>query len=222
MNIILIGPPGSGKGTQSKFIINKYNLLYISVGDLLRNISLINKDDFSLKIKNYIDSGKLLNDDFILSIINNYITKNINNKFNGILLDGFPRNLNQAYLLDKLKIKFNIIIEFIIDYKLIINRLSNRLIHEPSGRIYNNTFNPPLIPGFDDITGEKLSNRIDDNIKTIKDRLNIYNDNILDLRKYFFDKINNDNDINYYLINSGIDNIILKNIIYKILFLYKK
>ncbi len=199
MNIIILGPPGSGKGTQSFFIINRYNLHLVSFGNILR------KKCNKYNICDHINNGNLIEDELSIKIINDYLFKNINN--NGYLFDGFPRNLFQAKFLNFIKI--NYIIEFYLDERLIFDRLLNRKIHLKSGRVYNIKYNPPIKEGYDDITGEKLITRNDDfNINIIKNRLLIYNNFLLKLRSYYknyfgndyiyrYIKLNSNNDINY-------------------------
>ncbi len=184
MNIILLGPPGSGKGTQSKFIIERYKLCLVSLGEILRNNYSNNK-----KIKRLILNGNLINDNLAFSIIKNYINNNFSN--NGYLFDGFPRNIIQANFLSYINI--NYVIELCVSENILLNRLMNRKIHVKSGRIYNKKYNPPKVEGIDDFTGEKLVSRKDDSsIKIIKKRFLIYNKELCLLKnfykKYFFYK----------------------------------
>ncbi|QJC31932.1 adenylate kinase [Enterobacteriaceae endosymbiont of Donacia versicolorea] len=173
MRIILLGPPGVGKGTYARFISEKYNLPNISIGNILRNFILNNKNSYlTSKIKKFINQGKMVTDSVIIKIIKKRL-QNIDCK-QGFLLDGFPRNILQANILIKESIKINIIIEFYIPKNQIIKRILGRKIHEPSGRIYHKILNPPKIKNRDDITGEKLITRIDDNIITINNRLKEY------------------------------------------------
>lgn len=169
MRIILLGAPGSGKGTQAKFIIDKYRIPYISIGDILRQETI--KNNFlSKKIKYIIDSGKLIPDNLIMIILKRELKKN--NYYNKFLLDGIPRTIFQAKLIKYLHITH--VLKFIIPKKLILKRLSGRLIHIKSGRVYHKIFNPPKNFQIDDITGEKLVIRNDDNTKIIKKRLYEY------------------------------------------------
>ncbi|QJC32339.1 adenylate kinase family protein [Enterobacteriaceae endosymbiont of Donacia dentata] len=200
MRIILLGPPGVGKGTYARFISEKYNLPNISIGNILRNFILNNKNsNLTSEIKKFINQGKMVTDSIIIKIIKKRL-QNIDCK-KGFLLDGFPRNILQANILTKENIKINIIIEFYIPKKQIIKRILGRKIHEPSGRIYHKILNPPKIKNRDDITGEKLITRIDDNIITINNRLKEYLIHTKPLiyfykkkllkKNFFYKKINN-------------------------------
>ncbi len=176
MNIILLGPPGSGKGTQSKFIVNKYKLQLISFGDILRNYNF-NK----LNIRK-INNGTLINNKLANYIVKKYINNNFNS--NGFLFDGFPRNVIQAKFLKFIKI--NCIIELCVSDNIILDRLLNRKVHIKSGRIYNIKYNPPIMEGIDDITGEKLVSRLDDlNSNIIKKRLIFYKRILINLKNYY-------------------------------------
>lgn len=168
MKIILFGPPGSGKGTQAELISKTFNIKKISSGDLLRK-EIQNKSDIGIKIQKIINMGILIPDEIILGIIK----KNIKNT-NNYLLDGFPRTLKQAIFMSKSKINIDYIINILIPDEIIINRIKYRLIHLNSGRSYNILYNPPKIENKDNITGENLVKRNDDNEKTIKLRLNDY------------------------------------------------
>ncbi len=198
INIILLGPPGSGKSTQSKFIIKKYNLCLISLGNILRNKF---NDEFLIKS---INKGNLINDNLVNKIIKDYIFCNFNK--NGYLFDGFPRNILQAKFLNFININF--VIELFVSNNIIIDRLLNRKIHLKSGRSYNIKYNPPKVEGLDDITGEKLVYRKDDlDLDIIKKRLFIYNNIILNLRNYYK---------NYFYKYKLINNYILINVDKKI------
>ena len=168
MKIILFGPPGSGKGTQADLISKNFDIPKISSGDLLRNEIKI-KSENGIKIKNILDMWILVPDELILGLVKKKIE--IENKY---ILDGFPRTLKQAFFLSKKNIKIDYIINIIIPDEIIINRIKYRLIHLNSGRTYNTLYNPPKIKNKDDITGENLTKRSDDNKETIKIRLNDY------------------------------------------------
>ncbi|QJC38407.1 adenylate kinase [Enterobacteriaceae endosymbiont of Donacia fulgens] len=184
MRIILLGPPGVGKGTYARFISEKYNLPNISIGNMLRNYILNNKHNFlTKKIKKFIKKGIMVPDDIIIKIIKNRLY-NIDCK-KGFLLDGYPRNILQANILKKENIKINIILEFYIPINQIIKRIIGRKIHLPSGRTYHIIFNPPKIKNKDDITGEKLITRTDDNLITVKNRLKEYFKQTKPLIKYY-------------------------------------
>ncbi|QJC37182.1 adenylate kinase [Enterobacteriaceae endosymbiont of Donacia thalassina] len=184
MRIILLGPPGVGKGTYARFISEKYNLPNISIGNMLRNYILNNQDSFlTNKIKKFIQKGIMVSDEIIIKIIKKRLY-NIDCK-RGFLLDGYPRNILQANILKKENIQINIILEFYIPINQIIKRIMGRKIHLPSGRTYHVIFNPPKIKNKDDITGEKLITRTDDNLITINNRLKEYLKQTKPLVKYY-------------------------------------
>ncbi|QJC36773.1 adenylate kinase [Enterobacteriaceae endosymbiont of Donacia vulgaris] len=185
MRIILLGPPGVGKGTYARFISEKYDLPNISIGNILRNYILNNKNSFlTNKIKNFIQKGMMVPDNITIKIIKNRLY-NIDCK-KGFLLDGYPRNIIQANILKKENIKIDIILEFYIPKKQIIKRIIGRKIHIPSGRTYHIIFNPPKIKDKDDITGETLITRTDDNLITIKNRFKEYLKQTKPLIKYYY------------------------------------
>lgn len=173
MKIILLGAPGSGKGTQSQFITKEYGINKISTGDILRSYIKKNKN-IGKKIKNIIEKGKLVPDELIISIIKKEIKKD--NFQKNFLLEGFPRNINQAITLKKSGIIIDHVIELLSSNNIIINRLNGRMIHLASGRIYHKKYCPPKIKNKDDITGEPLVKRSDDKIDIIKLRLKEYAD----------------------------------------------
>lgn len=168
MRIILLGPPGSGKGTQANFIVTRYNLAKISTGDILRQYSKKN-NYLGKKIKKIIINGYLVDDDIIINLLINRIKKK--DCLKGFLLDGFPRNIFQALKIKELKININYVIQLDISDELIFQRLNGRLLHLQSGRTYHNIYNPPKEKNKDDITGDLLIKRKDDKKKIIKKRL---------------------------------------------------
>ncbi|QJC35957.1 adenylate kinase [Enterobacteriaceae endosymbiont of Donacia cincticornis] len=184
MRIILLGPPGGGKGTCARFISEKYNLVNISMGNIIRNFLLNNKNLLlTNKLNKFIHKGIMIPDDITFKIFKKKISNLNCNK--GFLLDGFPRNILQAHILKKEKININIVLELYIPNTKIIQRIIGRKIHLPSGRTYHTTFNPPKIKDRDDITGEKLITRTDDNIITINNRLKEYSEQTKPLIKYY-------------------------------------
>ncbi len=211
MNIILFGPPGSGKGTQSRFIVDNFNLKLISLGDILRKYSLEN-----FYIKNILSSGVLISNNIILDIVRDFIKNNYSEY--GYLLDGFPRNIIQAKSLNFLNI--DCVIELRIDEKIIFQRLLGRRIHLKSGRVYHLLNNPPKNYGLDDITGEKIVRREDDsNYRIIKKRLSIYYYELIYLRCFYKKKFLNYKKKNYYYVIDANNDI--KVISFKIINLIK-
>lgn len=173
MRLIILGAPGSGKGTQAMFIKKKFHIPQISPGEILRNIIRSdNKNYLKTKISNDIKKGNLISDDIIIDLVINRLKHS--DCINGYLLDGFPRTLSQAHSIKEAGIIIDYILEIYVSDSEIIERISGRRIHIASGRIYHNKFNPPKINGRDDVTGELLTQRDDDIIKTIKNRLSIY------------------------------------------------
>lgn len=174
MRIIFLGPPGSGKGTQAILISRQYNIANISTGIMLQKelykFSKLNKNYQS--ITDVINSGNLVSDEFVIKLITTRIKQK--DCYNGFLLDGFPRTIIQALSMKQHRISINFVIQFIVPDFVIINRITGRRIHVPSGRIYHITLNPPKNYGLDDITGETLTIRKDDYEDTIRTRLMKY------------------------------------------------
>lgn len=172
MNIILLGPPGAGKGTQAKMLSEKLGLLQLSTGDILRQ-ALKNQTPLGLKAKAIMEKGELVPDDIIIDLIQDKIDENKN--VSGFLFDGFPRTIAQAEALKNLpNVKIDFVIEINLADSIIIERLSGRRVHLESGRTYHIIYNPPKKAGFDDVTGEPLVHRADDMEETIKNRLHVY------------------------------------------------
>ncbi|WAI18376.1 MAG: adenylate kinase [Buchnera aphidicola (Acyrthosiphon caraganae)] len=182
MRIVLLGAPGTGKGTQAKFIMEKYNIPQISTGDMLRE-SIHSKNKIGMIIKNIIEEGKLVSDKIVCNLIKKRIKRE--DCINGFLLDGFPRTIAQAFYLSKNQIKIDYVLEFIMPYKSILERISGRRIHVQSGRIYHIKFNPPKIQDRDDVTGQLLITRKDDAKESIKNRLEEYEKTHYPLVKYY-------------------------------------
>lgn len=178
-NIVIFGSPGSGKGTISKKIIKDFNFNHISTGDLLRT-NVLNKTNIGLNAKLLMDKGELVPDQLVLDMVLENYKKNPGN----LLLDGYPRTLSQAENLSQ-NIPINCVIALNIPHQVIIDRLSNRWVHLPSGRTYAADYNPPKVPDRDDITGELLTQRDDDKPETIKNRLIKYEQLTLPLQEYY-------------------------------------
>ena len=186
MKILLLGPPGGGKGTQAKFLIGKYNIPQISTGDMLRE-HLKKETNLGLEAKNFMNAGELVPDEVIINMMKERLIKN--DCINGYILDGFPRTLSQAEGLDLLLNNLNQNLDFVIiinvDDQIIVNRMGGRRVHPGSGRTYHLAFNPPKIENKDDITGEDLIIRPDDQEQTVKKRLEIYHNQTKPLINYY-------------------------------------
>ncbi len=171
MKIILLGPPGAGKGTQAEIICKNFSIPHISTGDMLRE-AIANETATGKLAKEIMDAGNLVSDDVIVSLVKDRIKEE--DCKNGFLFDGFPRTIPQADALEHQEIFVNVVLELTLKDELIINRMSGRRVHQPSGRSYHLEFNPPEKDGLDDVTGEPLIQRDDDKPETVKNRLEVY------------------------------------------------
>ncbi|WP_348666416.1 adenylate kinase [Arsenophonus symbiont of Ornithomya chloropus] len=171
MFIILLGAPGSGKGTQAEFIVKKYGIPKISTGDILRDEIKLNKK-LGVKIRKFINNGKLVTNEVVMTLIKNRIMQN--DCKNGFLLDGFPRTIVQAELIKNIGISIKYILELYVSDNIIVERIAGRRVHKSSGRIYHIQFNPPKIKNKDDITGDDLIIREDDKESIVRKRLMEY------------------------------------------------
>lgn len=173
MRVILLGPPGAGKGTQAQFICEQYGIPQISTGDMLR-AAVKAGTELGLKAKDIMANGGLVSDDLIIALVKERITESDCAK--GFLLDGFPRTIPQAEAIVEAGIVIDQVVEIDVADEEIVARLSGRRVHEPSGRIYHLQHNPPKKEGVDDETGEPLVQRTDDAEETVRHRLKIYHE----------------------------------------------
>jgi len=171
MNLILLGMPGAGKGTQADFIKNKFHIPTISTGAILREVSNSNSL-LAKKVRGFLDAGTLVPDEIIVEMLVQRLKED--DCKNGFILDGFPRNLDQAKALENAGIVINNVVFLKISESEIISRMSGRRVHLPSGRSYHIVHNPPKNEGRDDETGEELVLRDDDKPEVIKKRLEVY------------------------------------------------
>ena len=171
MNLIILGPPGAGKGTQAAFISSEQNIPHISTGDMLRG-AIKNGTELGLQAKAIMDAGNLVSDDLIIELVKERISQSDCER--GFLFDGFPRTIPQAEALIQNNVEIHGVIELVVADEEIIKRMSGRRIHLASGRTYHVDFNPPKKAGIDDETGEDLVIRKDDEPETVKDRLKVY------------------------------------------------
>lgn len=201
MNILLIGAPGAGKGSQAKKMVKDFGLVQISTGDLLRE-SIKNSTPVGMEAKSYMDKGELVPDQTILALIEDRISQD--DCKNGVIFDGFPRNISQAdsltSLLNKLSQKLDYVLNIEVPFEKIISRLTARRLCKDCGNDYNMITNPPKASGCDICSGEIIQ-RADDNEKTIKNRLDVYKRSTEPLIDYYkkngnLKNIDGDRDIN--------------------------
>lgn len=185
MRIILLGPPGAGKGTQAQFISKEYDIPQISTGDMLR-AAIKEGTELGKQAKDVMNAGGLVSDDLIINLVQERIAKP--DCVNGCILDGFPRTIPQAQALADANVTIDHVIEISVPDDEIVKRLSGRRQHAGSGRVYHIDHNPPKVEGIDDVTGEPLIQREDDKEATIRDRLATYQQQTSALVGYYQEK----------------------------------
>lgn len=176
LRMILVGPPGAGKGTQAPKIKEKYCVCHLATGDMLRE-QVMKKTPLGIEAKKIMDAGGLVSDDIMVGMIKDQLENNKECE-KGFILDGFPRTVPQAEKLDSMlaqrKEKLDHVVELVIQDQLLISRITGRLIHPASGRTYHREFHPPKKPMTDDVSGEPLIQRSDDNVETLRKRLDAF------------------------------------------------
>ncbi|MES9827746.1 MAG: adenylate kinase [Candidatus Thiodiazotropha sp.] len=205
MRVILLGGPGAGKGTQANYIKEKYQIPQISTGDMLR-AHVKAGTELGVAAKKIMDEGGLVSDDIIMGMVKERIAEDDCN--NGYLFDGFPRTIPQAESLREAGVPIDAVVEIDVPDEEIIKRMSGRRVHLASGRTYHLIYNPPKSEGKDDVTGEDLIQRDDDQEETVKARLTVYHDQTEPLVS-FYSKAADSGDCKYLKINGvgGVDEI---------------
>lgn len=184
MKLILLGPPGAGKGTQAIFIKERFGIPQISTGDMLR-AAVKAGTPLGLAAKKVMDSGGLVSDDIIIGLVKDRLKQPDCAK--GYLFDGFPRTIPQADAMKAAGVDIDYVLEIDVPDAEIVQRMSGRRVHLASGRTYHLKFNPPKVAGLDDVTGEPLIQRDDDREETVKKRLSVYHDQTRALIGYYSD-----------------------------------
>lgn len=179
---MLLGPPGAGKGTQAQLLVSHFQIVQISTGDMLRT-AIKNNTPLGQQVKQVMDSGRLVSDDIIIDLVKERITQA--DCQNGFLFDGFPRTIAQADALREQRVRLDHVINLEVPDEEIILRMSGRLVHAASGRIYHHVFHPPKKAGVDDVTGDLLIQRDDDREETVRKRLLIYHEQTRPLLNYY-------------------------------------
>ena len=184
MRLILLGPPGAGKGTQATFIKQQFGIPQISTGDMLR-AAVKAGSPLGLAAKKVMDAGSLVSDDIIIGLVRNRLTEP--DCGGGYLFDGFPRTIPQADAMKNAGVALDFVLEIDVPDSEIVVRMSGRRVHMASGRTYHLRFNPPRVPGLDDVSGEPLIQRDDDREETVEKRLEVYHQQTKALVGYYSD-----------------------------------
>jgi adenylate kinase len=182
MRLILLGPPGAGKGTQAGFIRDAYSIPQISTGDMLR-AAVKAGTPLGLAAKKVMDSGALVSDEIIIGLVKDRLRQP--DCANGYLFDGFPRTIPQADAMKDAGVAIDCVLEIDVPDAAIVERMSGRRVHPASGRTYHVKYNPPKVPDRDDVTGEPLIQRDDDREETVKKRLAVYHEQTEPLIAYY-------------------------------------
>ncbi|GGE75650.1 MAG TPA: adenylate kinase [Paenalcaligenes hominis] len=182
MRLILLGPPGAGKGTQAAYIIEEFGIPQISTGDMLR-AAVKAQTPLGVEAKQVMDAGQLVSDELIIGLVQDRLTQS--DCESGYLFDGFPRTIPQADALKDANVALDYVIEIDVPADQIIERISGRRVHPESGRSYHVVFNPPKVEGKDDVTGEDLIQRDDDKEETVRNRLDVYQNQTRPLVDYY-------------------------------------
>ena len=198
MRIILLGAPGAGKGTQARFICEKYGIPQISTGDMLR-AAVKAESDLGKQVKEVMASGGLVTDEIIIALVKDRNKED--DCGNGFLFDGFPRTIPQASALVESDIQIDVVLEIDVQDDEIVKRLSGRRVHLDSGRIYHIVYNPPNKKGVDDVSGGELIQREDDKEETVRNRLRVYHQQTKPLVEYYKNLSKSNNNIRVVKVN---------------------
>ncbi|AVR89088.1 adenylate kinase [Thauera aromatica] len=182
MRLILLGPPGAGKGTQANFIKEKFGIPQISTGDMLR-AAVKAGTPLGVEAKKVMDAGGLVSDDIIIGLVKDRLQQD--DCKSGYMFDGFPRTIPQADAMKEAGVAIDFVLEIDVPDSEIVERMSGRRAHLPSGRTYHVKYNPPKVEGKDDVTGEDLVQRDDDKEETVKKRLDVYHAQTKPLVEYY-------------------------------------
>lgn len=182
MRIVLLGAPGAGKGTQAQFIMEEFGIPQISTGDMLR-AAIKAGTALGLEAKAVMDAGQLVSDELIIGLVKERISQDDCAK--GFLLDGFPRTIPQADAMKEAGVAVDFVLEFAVPDEEIVKRMSGRRVHPGSGRVYHVLYNPPKVAGKDDVTGDDLAIRADDEESTVRKRLGVYHEQTEPLVAYY-------------------------------------
>ena len=198
MRIILLGAPGAGKGTQAQYICEQYGIPQISTGDMLR-AAVKAQSELGKKVEKVMASGGLVTDEIIIALVKARIEEE--DCKDGFLFDGFPRTIPQASALLESNILIDVVLEIDVQDDEIVKRLSGRRVHLDSGRVYHIVYNPPKNEGFDDVSGEELIQREDDQEETVRNRLKVYHQQTKPLVEYYTQLSSVDSNIRVIKIN---------------------
>ncbi|MFP5440577.1 MAG: adenylate kinase [Gammaproteobacteria bacterium] len=184
MRVILLGAPGAGKGTQAQFIMQRYGIPQVSTGDMLR-AAVKAGTPLGLAAKKIMDAGQLVSDDIIIGLVKERIAQP--DCANGFLFDGFPRTIPQAEAMVQAGVDIGAVVEIAVDDEEVVKRIVGRRVHPGSGRVYHVVYAPPKVAGKDDVTGEELVQRPDDQEETVRERLRVYHAQTAQLIGYYGD-----------------------------------
>ena len=190
MRIILLGPPGAGKGTQAEFVCRAHGIAQISTGEMLR-AAIAAGTELGKKVRDIVAAGEFVDDATVVALVRERIAADDCRQ--GFLLDGFPRNIPQAQAMAAAGIAVDHVLEIRVPDDVVVRRISGRRVHEPSGRTYHVVFDPPRTPDKDDETGEPLTQRADDDENTVRERLRIYHEQTRPLIRFYEDLAANSN-----------------------------